>query len=411
MFFSSGGEFFLVAVFILIQLVLRLTGNQLLAKGWLLIGNLVLLLTLLSPFTLGYLVAVSSLVFGVGYFINKTNATTAKRVATGTVVLLIAEFCVRNYPDLYKAIDLPVFNARKPTEWLLSRLGMSYILFRHIQYIVDSYKGKIKKYNWLDYVNFILFFPNFLAGPIDVYNNFKRWQDKPEGQFKRALLWPGVARVFMGLIKKYAIVPLFFTEATDYTLLEADYGFGAGISMSLALYSIYIYLDFSGYSDIAIGTGYILGVRTPENFQSPYFATNIADFWRRWHITFSTFLRELIFKPIVKTIGKKLSSWPRLSVSIIGYILTFVICGIWHGHTNNFLYWGLWHGIGLAVYKAWSMSGLRNKLEEALSGSSASRAFSYSIAVLINFVFVTVGWVFFNYKPGPLLEIWEKLIG
>ena len=321
------------------------------------------------------------------------------------VLIVVLGFCIRSFP---KAFGIDSFQITSDPSSIIQRLGISYIMFRHIQFIVDSYKKKIKAYAFIDYINFIFFFPNFLAGPIDVYNNFKRWSDKKSGKFKSALILPGIGRILIGFIKKYAIVPIIYAYAINYEPLMESMGNVSAILLSLVYYSLYIYLDFSGYSDIAIGSGYIMGIRTPENFKIPYLTTNIADFWKRWHITFSNFLRDLIFKPIVKGISKWRIKPPRLVISIIGYILTFFICGIWHGDTVNFVYWGLWHGVGLSIYKAWSLTSFHTKMHLSFSEKKMKWLLNLS-GFIITFGFVTFGWIFFNYSGKDLSLIFELL--
>ena len=368
------------------------------SKFWLLIGNLVILSTMVSYHTLGVHILISGAVFGLGKFISTGDNQRARFVTGFSILALVVLFFIRNYP---KALGIESFQLTSDPSSIIQRLGISYILFRHIQFLVDSFKKRIRVYSLLDYINFILFFPNFLAGPIDKYNNFKTGMDRPFGRLRKSLILPGLGRILMGFIKKYALVPLIYADAVHYNELVLEHGESMGVLLNLLYFSLYIFLDFSGYSDIAIGSGYLMGVRTPENFMMPYLANNIADFWRRWHMTFSEFLRELIFKPIVKGISKSRTKWPRLSVSIIGYILTFVLCGIWHGDTVNFIYWGLWHGIGLSVYKAWSGSGVRKKLSTSLEKKSLSWL-GNGVAVLITFLFVTFGWVFFQYTGKDL---------
>lgn len=391
MFFSSAGEFTVILLFLAIYFLARRLKISWPQKYWLLLGNLLLILTLTNLFTIAVQVALSVMVFLVGSRLHKIqNHRYKKSAVTAAIVILIGLFFYRNYSAGQDA--------------LTARLGISYILFRHIQYLVDSFKSRIQNFNGLDYVNFILFFPNFLAGPIDTYNNFSRWHNKPWGKLQKALVLPGVSRIFIGAVKKYALVPLILTEATDYQVLSQHHGIYIGLALSLVAYSAYIFLDFSGYSDIAIGTGYLMGIKIPENFRSPYLSTNLADFWRRWHITFSNFLRNLIFKPLVI----QLSSWfprsPRLFISSIGYIITFVICGVWHGNTLNFVYWGLWHGVGLVILKLW------DTYKYNWLGNRVPTKMGYQLfMVVFTFGFVTLGWVFFHYSNNQLIEIFNKL--
>ncbi|MDX2362265.1 MAG: MBOAT family O-acyltransferase [Crocinitomicaceae bacterium] len=405
MFFTSSGEFFVIAAYLILQLLVRrFLGNKM-NKGLLLVGNIVLLSTMVTYYTLGIHVLLSLLVYLIGKQISKPSYSRAKRLTIIAVVSIIGLYCVRAYPA---AFGINSFQLTSDPRSIIQRLGISYIMFRHIQFLVDSYKGKIRAYAFIDYVNFILFFPNFLAGPIDVYNNFKRWSDRQNGKIKNALILPGIGRILIGFIKKFALVPLIYASAVSYEPFLETMEPVQAILLSLVYYSLYIYLDFSGYSDIAIGSGYIMGIRTPENFKMPYLSTNIADFWRKWHITFSDFLRELIFKPIVKGMAKWKIKLPRLSVSVIGYILTFFICGIWHGDTANFVYWGLWHGVGLSIYKLWSSTTIHDKVHASLK-KAKMKWFSDLVGFGITFCFVTFGWVFFHYSKQDLSDIFEIL--
>ncbi len=402
MFFSSAGEFALVALFIVVTLLIRRSLQGSVLQVWLALGNVVLLSTLLTPASIIVHAFLSVAVFFYGKYL-KSNPS--KKMLWMGILALIFLFVIRNYRTPLHADQFELFDG---PNGLISRLGISYILFRHIQYLVDSKKGVRHFGNVLTYFNFIIFFPNFLAGPIDKFNNFSRWFHRPNKKLLKALYLPGLGRIGVGLIKKYGIVPLFYLEATNYEVLSADIGYGLGILFSLSLYSIYIYLDFSGYSDIAIGSGYLLGVKTPENFSNPYLARNISDFWKRWHMTFSLFLRENIFMPFVKALSKAFPKAPRLSVSIFGYLFTFGLCGIWHGETVNFLYWGLWHGVGLILFKVWTLYFWKDRSKNWVGAKSY---LTNGASILVNFLFVTYGWLFFHYKGESLSEIVYHITG
>lgn len=406
MLFSSGAEFILIALFLLFQWLTRryLTLNT--QRIVLFLGNSLILSTIISMATLGMHIVISLLVFGTMHLLARNKNQKGTSIAALSILTLIVLFCLRNYP---KAFGFESFQLGNSPELIIQRLGISYILFRNIQSIVDTLKGRLIAKNPIDYINFILFFPNFLAGPIDKFSNFQRHFTRKDGTMKRALFWPGVGRIVIGFLKKYAVIPLFSVYALSYEPLLEQTSPQAAILISAVCYSAYIFLDFSGYSDIAIGTGYIMGIKTPENFDSPYLTTNIASFWRKWHMTFSEFLRDLIFKPIVKLINKTGLKPYRNAVSIIGYFITFFICGIWHGDTANFVYWGLWHGLGLAIFKVWSSTAAFERLHDSKSkGTQLATTLS---GMLVTFSFVTIGWLFFHYKGEDLTVVFETLFG
>ncbi len=406
MLFSSGAEFILIVFFLLFQWLTRRYVAINIQRVVLFLGNFLILSTIVSFATLSLHMVLSLLVFGSMHVIARNRDRKGTIIATLSVLTLIVLFCLRNYP---KAFGFESFQLGNSPELLIQRLGISYILFRNIQSIVDTLKGRLTASNPIDYINFILFFPNFLAGPIDKFSNFQRHFNRKEGAMKRALFWPGVGRIVLGFLKKYALIPLFSAYALSYDPFLESMSPQAAILASAVCYSAYIFLDFSGYSDIAIGTGYIMGIKTPENFDSPYLTTNIAAFWRKWHMTFSEFLRDLIFKPIVQLINKTKLKPFRNTVSIIGYFFTFFLCGVWHGDTVNFVYWGLWHAFGLAVFKVWSASGIFTKLHGTKSNGK-QLALTLS-GMTLTFCFVTIGWLFFHYKGEDLTLVFETLLG
>lgn len=213
----------------------------------------------------------------------------------------------------------------------------------------------------------------------------------------------GVTRIFIGAAKTLLIVPLLLPYATNYQTITSAPSPLCGLFMAAFLYSFYIYIDFSGYCDIAIGMAYILGIRTPENFRRPYLATNIADFWKRWHITFSTFLRMYVFKPFIHWLNRFSIRKYRMVVSVFAYLFTFTICGLWHGTTLNFVLWGLWHGVGLSIYKILKSRNIQwiGKIPAPIQKWTG---------VVITFIFVTIGWVFFNYSIDELSNICQLFI-
>lgn len=406
MLFSSGAEFFLVITFLFLQWFVRVRFDLRFSRAVLLMGNMVLLGTVINPTTLLLHIVLSVFVFITGLTIQRNTAKSAKWVALSILVLIIL-FVLRNYP---KAFGFSDFRLGSNSGTIIQRLGISYILFRHIQYIVDCHRKRVVNFHVVDYINFILFFPNFLAGPIDKYTNFKRNFDRKEGKLKRALIGPGMGRIFIGFIKKYLIVPVLYSFAISYDPFMEFMGPQLAVFSSILLYSLYIYLDFSGYSDIAIGTGYIMGIKTPENFDAPYLARNISDFWKRWHMTFSQFLRDMIFIPVVRGLNRIGLSRFRLGVTVLGYVITFFICGIWHGDTVNFVYWGLWHALGLSLYRIWRELNFVKKTRENIRLSGLTWLWNIS-SIVFNFTFVSIGWIFFNYSGENLTTAVELILG
>ena len=350
----------------------------------LLLGSVIVLSTLTTFVSLGLILIISTLVYHGGKLLGRLQKRNLYLQGL-MIAVLIFLFVLKNY----KIVGFD----------LLQRIGLSYILFRLIHFLIESGNKSIKEYSWINFLNYIIFFPTFIAGPIDDYNNFNYWAKQKHNTYKTLLIKAGVFRLLLGVLKKFFLVPIILSYSLDFSLFEHEM-WQESLGLSLVLYSFYILFDFSGYSDIAIGTAYLIGIKTPENFNTPYLAPSLSNFWKRWHMTFSDFLFKYVFKPIVINLSKVFNKAPRLFVSSLGYILTFTICGIWHGTTLNFLYWGLWHGVGLILFKLWDVYFFQKKKSKLTT--AFQRGASYLGGMLVTFSFVTAGWFFFNYNTSTI---------
>ncbi len=369
-------------------------------KAWLnhlliLIGNVVVLTYVVSPKSLFLLALVALLMYGAGILLHRRKKGWLLAL---TLTVLIAVFAVRNYPFVQHFLGDWWQSVLRKHFLSLEKIGLSYVLFRMIHWLVESYRGTLRNQHFIPYVNYLLFFPTFLAGPIDTFNNFNYWVENTHVRFQSRMALAGIARIFVGTVKTFLIVPLMLPYATDYQTLLPHFSAVGSIVLAAVLYTFYIYIDFSGYTDIAVGTAYLLGIRTPENFNQPYLSANPSEFWKRWHMTFSNFLKIYVFKPIVRLINRFSVARYRILVSVMGYMVTFTVCGLWHGTTMNFLLWGWWHGVGLSVYKI-----ISSKIQKPVGNLWKW------IGVVLTFVFVTIGWMFFNYSMEELHTIFNTL--
>lgn len=284
--------------------------------------------------------------------------------------------------SLFSFIEgLPSFEIAK----LIMPLGISYIVFKHISYLTDIKWGLVKSGRLDDFLFYSSLFTIFMAGPIERFERFKLQVEQPRIPFA----WPdiefGFRRIVFGLFRKlviadwigYFINPI-WKEPDQYSLWIRI--------LALFGYSIQIYMDFAGYSDIAIGSSRLFGLRIMENFRNPYLAPNISQFWRRWHISLSDWIRDYLFFPLSRISPNKF--WSKIAVPVIAMGL----CGLWHGSAWHFILWGVWHGIGLAVFQLWSEYRRRIRAGKSLVVLPMSQAAS----VIMNFVFVTSGWIFFR---------------
>ena len=397
MLFSSYELFVSIMLFVLLFVCCKWVFK----KGWLnnvlLVGGNILILTqIVTPKSLFWLSLLALVAYGAGCLLQRRKLGWLLAL---TLSLLIAFFTVRNYPLVQSWFGNWWTDTMSKHFLSVEKLGLSYILFRIIHWLVESYKGTLRSRNPLTYLNYLFFFPTFMAGPIDTFNNFHYWLNTAHVRFNLRMLLAGIGRIFFGAVKVLLIVPLIKPYAIDYEMFLPQLGpWGAVISAAL-LYSLYIYIDFSGYCDMAIGMAYMMGIRTPENFNNPYFSINISEFWKRWHITFSTFLRIYVFKPVIALLNRLPIAKYRMVVSVTAYMITFFVCGLWHGSTLNFVIWGLWHGVGLSVYKLFTY-GKPVKEVTALRKTAG---------ICGTFVFVTIGWIFFNYPVDKLLIMFKLL--
>lgn len=368
------GVILAVAVFRLVRKFLP--QQQFVQELTLLAVNASILLTVVREHTLIVLAILSLLVYAVG------RAAKGQQVAIAAVIAL---FAARNYEALRMALP-----ALEGPLLSVERVGLSYIVFRMVHWLVENRKDQIHSARPLTFLNYIFFFPTFLAGPIDTYPNFHHSAHRPPHP---GWLAYGVGRIALGAAKTLLLVPVVRPWAMDFQIVATDTGLShsPALALSLLAYSAYILFDFSGYSDIAIGVGRLLGFRLPENFRTPYLATNLADFWRRWHISFSTFLRRYVFKPILALLNR--SPWlaaRRTAVTVTAYLATFLICGLWHGDALHFAIWGLWHGAGLSVARLY-----RDHRPSWAHGRTYDLA-----STALTFTFVTIGWYAFHYEIG-----------
>lgn len=316
--------------------------------------------------------------FIVGSYIQKNlSDQKAKMVlVTGVLVNLLilgyfkyADFFIANINIAFEQ-DISKLN-------LLLPLAISFFTFQQIAYLADCYKGQVKEYDFLNYSLFVTFFPQLIAGPIVHHKEMmpQFMQNRWNYRIKYRNVASGVFIFSMGLFKKVVIADTFAVIATNgFDNAEVLNMVEAWVT-SLS-YTFQLYFDFSGYTDMAIGAALLFNIRLPDNFNSPYKALDIQDFWRRWHITLSRFLRDYIYIPLG---GSKVCDL----VTYRNILITFLLGGIWHGAGWTFIIWGVIHGAAMVVHNLWSKCGFRlNKY----------------IAWFLTFNFINVSWVFFRAK-------------
>ncbi len=296
-------------------------------------------------------------------------------------------------------------------------LGFSYIAFRLIHTLRDRLSGKLPALSLSEFITYIIFFPAFTAGPIDRVQRFVQDLRKLEP----LPIAPGGQRIVWGIFKKFAIadsLALIALNATNAGQVQS----GLWLWVLLYAYALRIYFDFSGYTDIAIGLGKLMGFNLPENFERPYLKPNLTAFWNSWHITLAQWFRAYFFNPLTRamrstgaprSVGAPRSGgrkYPLWLVVLTGQLSTMLLIGLWHGITWNFAAWGLWHGIGLFIHSRWS-EATRARLAGVAAQPWLQRSLS-AAGILVTFHYVALGWVWFALPSMELSgKVFLKLLG
>nr|MDA8228946.1 D-alanyl-lipoteichoic acid biosynthesis protein DltB [Desulfitobacterium hafniense] len=220
-------------------------------------------------------------------------------------------------------------------------LGISYLTFRTVGTVLEIRDGLIKEIQFFKFVTFVLFFPTLSSGPIDRYRRFLDDLKKPLSAKEYSEYFAdGVDHIFRGFLYKFIIAYLI----NKYAMAPLGQAWGFWPTFKyMYVYSLYLFFDFAGYSAFAVGVSYILGIKTPENFNKPFIAKNIKDFWNRWHMTLSFWFRDYIYMRFVLDSSKKKRFKSRYTTSYIGYLLLFGIMGIWHGTQLQYILYGFYH--------------------------------------------------------------------
>jgi alginate O-acetyltransferase complex protein AlgI len=316
------------------------------------------------------------------HWIYKTSGKRKKSILIFSVCVNIsillyfkyANFFVENINHL-----LISFGAREPLNWTSVALpiGISFFTFHELSYIIDVYRGVNKPMQKItDYAVYILLFPQLIAGPIIRYKEVANQIIDRHHQETIDNKLTGFFRFVIGLSKKVLIANVLGQEVDRIFSIPTGELSTSMAWIGIIAYSFQIYFDFSGYSDMAIGIARMIGILFPENFDNPYISRNITEFWKRWHISLSRWMRDYLYIPLG---GNKVNTKSRLYFNLC---LVFIISGFWHGAAWNFIVWGAFHGLFLIADRLFLL-----KITERM-GKIPSMIFTYII--------VTVGWVFFR---------------
>ena len=352
------------------------------ARSWLLFASLffyswwdikylpLILGSILFNYTIGGLLA--------EYDASAKKPVSKKSIFLAGIIANIALLCWFKYMDFFIGTTNGLLGTQLPLLKIVLPLGISFFTITQIAFLVDAYEGLVEERNLLNYALFVTFFPHLLAGPIlhhsEMMPQFERLRNKV---LNWKNLYLGLTLFFLGLFKKVILADTFsawasagFDTTQPLTLIPAW--------LTSLSYTFQLYFDFSGYSDMALGVGWMFNISLPINFNSPYKATGMIDFWKRWHITLTNFVTTYLYTPILRAFGSI-----TFTNSLVAIFLAMLISGFWHGAGWNFIVWGGMHGAGLVVNHYWKKK--KHKMPAWLGW-------------LITFNFVNISFVFFRAK-------------
>ncbi|APA67978.1 MBOAT family O-acyltransferase [Janthinobacterium sp. 1_2014MBL_MicDiv] len=320
--------------------------------------------------------------YGCAALLGPGRASHRKALLAAAIAANLGLLAYYKYAGFFVAGVAELLAQPMPVLHVVLPVGISFFTFTQIAFLVDTYKGKAQESRFVHYLLFVTYFPHLIAGPVLHHKEMMpQFAARRTFRLSERNIAIGSTIFFIGLAKKVLVAdnigayaaPL-FNDPVAPSLLIAWSG--------VLAYAFQLYFDFSGYSDMAIGLSRLFGVRLPLNFDSPYKSRNIAQFWRRWHMTLSRFLRDYLYIPLG---GKRCGPVRRY----LNLMVTMVLGGLWHGAGWNFIVWGFLHGAYLAIHKGWSA------LARTLRLPVGTRAGNVA-ATILTFIAVCVAWVFFR---------------
>lgn len=321
----------------------------------------------------------------IGHGVVREAVRPAKMLLTGAIAVDLFLLAYFKYVNFFAENLNYVAGTSLPIGQVILPLGISFFTFTQIAFLVDTYQGKVKEFNFVHYTLFVTYFPHLIAGPVLHHKEMMpQFAKRNVCHFNWDNVAVGLTIFALGLAKKVLLADSLANAATPVFSVVAAGGqpmlFEAWIG-ALA-YTLQLYFDFSAYSDMAIGLSLMFNVRLPINFNSPYKASSIIDFWRRWHMTLSRFLRDYLYIPLGGSRNGKAQRYLNL-------MITMLLGGLWHGAGWTFVIWGGLHGLYLMVNHAWR--GFKEQMGWGYGGRLATLG-----AGALTFLAVVVGWVFFR---------------
>ncbi len=394
MLFNSG-QFL---VFFPIVLILYYVLPQKFRKYFLLIASFYFYMCWSAQYIVLILISIIITFLG-GIFIQKTNDNKAEEnikrkhknlilfgvLSSNLLILFVFKYFNFFFSRLFQILGFIGLNFDEPVLNLLLPVGISFYTFQALSYTIDVYRGTIKAENrFVNYALFVSFFPQLVAGPIERSGKLLPQIDNLKG-FDYSNFTDGLKLMLFGFFQKVVLADN-IAIAVNTVYNDVNNYFGAQVLIATVLFAIQIYCDFAGYSNIAIGCAKCMGIKLMQNFNTPYFASSVKEFWHRWHISLSTWFKDYLYIPLGGSRRGKLRTY-------INVIIVFVVSGLWHGAELTFVFWGLLHGIYQVTGEIFSP--VKAKISNTLQFNKHSVIYKISTC-LVTFIFVDFAWIFFR---------------
>lgn len=318
---------------------------------------------------------------------EKRSAISRRSVMILAVAFNLGVLFYFKYFDFFLSTVNGAFGASFALRGILLPLGISFFTFQQISFVVDTYRGEVKNCSLDEYALFVSFFPQLIAGPIVNHSEMlpqfeKMGKDKPDWE----RIAGGFALFVLGLSKKVLLADT-FGAGVDYGYENVAVLGRMDAFLVILFYALQLYFDFSGYCDMAVGIGRMLGMEIPVNFNSPYKAVNIVDFWKRWHITLNRFFTKYVYIPL----GGNRRGEGRM---YLNFLIVFFLSGLWHGAGFHFILWGMMHGVLYVATRFW-----QKRMKPAIGGKTVSglrRKVMTVVSQICTFLYVSIAWVYFR---------------
>ncbi len=384
------------AYFGVVVLVYRITPPRAALREWLLLACSICMLLALprfNPAMLAIMLGLCVVTYGCALLLLSGGGLAWVRnraiVAAAGLMAIVSVLIFFKYASVQQAI-LKRQSASSEVGHFVFLIGISYSSFKAMHFVIEAYKRTLQRPSFLTFLNYVLFFPSFISGPINRYNHFCEHSAQARNSTFRGDCAAGFERIIHGLFKKIVLTTVLLPYTLKNTGTPIQEMSVAQVVLGLYAYALYFYFDFSGYTDLALGSARIMGFVLPENFDFPFLRKNIQQLWANWHISLTSWLTDYIYWPMVRKLrnGEHFRKHPVL-LSNIAIVVTFVTCGIWHGDTFSFVLWGLYHGVGIAAvntYQSW-----KRKVRHPAAIAYFVSPYSRVLGTALTFNFFAVG--------------------